>query len=220
MLLWNHLHFPGGNVRLTPLTLGLWRAQLNSYPVLPPESSFSWHVLLWNAVFLIYLFPPAVLKSPGWRRGVDVLHRERWLRAAGSCAGILVPRQLASKEMRVPSCPFLYSKITSAFYCCDPSVLREKQCFFSWMTIKKKCHRAASDTQRICFSALWGLWFLWKLVSFQDEFDPACSQMLTSLRSPHLVRLSPDCKWGKGGDVEPGYQAPRRQHFVCVRLNE
>lgn len=80
---------------------------------------------------------PAVLKNPGWRRGDDVLHRERWLRAAGSCAGILVPRQLASKEMRVPSCPFLYSKITPAFYYCDPSVLREKQCFFSWMTIKK-----------------------------------------------------------------------------------
>lgn len=74
---------------------------------------------------------PAVLKNPGWRRGDDVLHRERWLRAAGSCAGILVPRQLASKEMRVPSCPFLYSKITPAFYYCDPSVLREKQCFFS-----------------------------------------------------------------------------------------
>lgn len=53
----------------------------------------------------------------------------------------------------------------------------------------------------MCFSASRGLWLLWKWVIFRVSLAQAVptSALVTSLLSPHLMHLSPDWKWRKGG---------------------
>lgn len=76
------------------------------------------------------------------------------------------------------ACSFMYLifwNSFSLFYLWSKCSYGETVLFF--MNDYEKCHIAASATQRICFSAPRGLWFLWQSLAFHNEFDAACSQI-------------------------------------------
>lgn len=81
----------------------------------------------------------------------------------------------------------------------------------------KKCPVAVSATQRICFSASRGLWFLWNLVVFTVSLAEPIprSGSVTLLLSHHLVHLSPDWKWSKGRGFG-GWLPSSKEAALCL----